>query len=228
MLSSASFIRMWDIRNDQATKQKLHQKNKKGGSHPEINTTQTNKIISVHRLSLFQTSLIYSRAPVSVVLSKWRHQIMAQHINFLPTPKSKKGTFKLTHPPLIFHAVSSPQQCWCQTHRGSEEGRKSEAMPKFLSCTLAYRQATVTLLNLGEEKKLLTNVLCVQGRGKKYNIPIIAVGILDWKQRQAAAMTVKTAFYVLRLKPTQLKLGNTDVHLPRKASECPERRCSSS
>lgn len=26
-------------------------------------------------------------------------------------------------------------------------------MPKFLSCTLAYRQATVTLLNLGEEKK---------------------------------------------------------------------------
>lgn len=92
---------------------------------------------------------------------------MAQHINFLPTPKSKKGTFKLTHPPLIFHAVSSPQQCWCQTHRGSEEGRKSEAMPKFLSCTLAYRQATVTLLNLGEEKKLKTNVLCIQGQGKK-------------------------------------------------------------
>lgn len=115
-------------------------------------------------LPFFQTSIIYSSAPVSVVLSRWQHQIMAQHINFLPSPKSKKGTFKLSHPPLIFHAVSSPQQCWCQTHRGSEEGRKSEAMPTFLSCTLAYRQATVTLVNLGGEKeKLLTNVPCLQG-----------------------------------------------------------------
>lgn len=91
-------------------------------------------------------------------------------------PKSKKGTFKLTHPPLIFHAVSSPQQCWCQTHRGSEEGRKSKAMPTFLSCTLAYRQATVTLLNLGEERKILTNVFCIQGGGKDTIFPLLPLG----------------------------------------------------
>lgn len=104
-------------------------------------------------LSFFQTSIIYSRTPVSVVLSRWYHQIMEQHINFLPSPKAKKGTFKLTHPPLTFCAVSSPQQCWCQNHRGSKKGRKSEAMPTFLSCTLAYRQATVTLVNSEEEKE---------------------------------------------------------------------------
>lgn len=183
MLSSASFIRMWDIRNNQTTKQKLHQKNKKEGNRPEINTTQTNKLISVHMLPFFQTSIIYSRAPVSVVLSRWRHQIMARHINFLPSPKSKKGTFELTHPPLIFHAVSSPQQCWCQTHRGSEVGRKSEAMPTFLSCTLAYRQATLTLVNLGEGKKNSWQMFFAYKDEGKYNIPIIAAVILDWERQ---------------------------------------------
>lgn len=142
------------------------EKKKKEGIHPEINTTQTNKLISVHMLPFFQTTIIYSRAPLSVVLSRWRHQIMGQHINILPSPIAEKGTFKLTHPPMIFRAVSSPQQCWCQAHRGSEKGRKSEAVPTFLSCTLAYRQATVTLLNSGEEKKLLKMLFAYKDGGK--------------------------------------------------------------
>lgn len=71
---------------------------------------------------------------------------MTQQIIFHKTLKSKKRTylpfffpFSLTDP--------SPQLCCCQTHRRRKEGGGSEAMPIFLSCTLACMQATVTLGN---------------------------------------------------------------------------------
>lgn len=52
-------------------------------------------------------------------------------------------------------------------------------MPTFLSCTLAYKQATVTLVNLREEKKNAEKCSLPARMGGKHNIPIIAAVNLE-------------------------------------------------